>query len=89
MIASSQLQIWIFVLSRMVPFRTENCWRYRAYLYTRRRVAPPVRVVAAGIPREIITEELISAVFDLACRIIPDPVTGTPLCIPIGRPRAE
>ena len=43
------------------------------------------RIVAEGPPAEVITEELVAAVFGLPCRVIPDPVTGTPLVIPIGR----
>jgi iron complex transport system ATP-binding protein len=42
-------------------------------------------VVAAGPPAEVVTEELVRAVFDLESRIVPDPVTGTPLVIPVGR----
>ncbi|WP_037495839.1 ABC transporter ATP-binding protein [Solirubrobacter soli] len=42
-------------------------------------------VVAAGAPEEIVTEELVWSVFGLRSRVIPDPVTGTPLCVPIGR----
>jgi iron complex transport system ATP-binding protein len=37
-----------------------------------------------GTPNDVLTEETISAVFDLRCRVIRDPVSGTPLCIPIG-----
>lgn len=39
-------------------------------------------VVAAGPPREVVTEAIISRVFGLACRIIDDPESGTPLVIP-------
>jgi iron complex transport system ATP-binding protein len=42
------------------------------------------RVVAAGKPAEVITEELLEEVFGLAARVIPDPVAGTPLVVPIG-----
>ncbi len=42
-------------------------------------------VVAEGTPREVVTEELVRSVFNLESRVIPDPVTGTPLIIPIGR----
>jgi iron complex transport system ATP-binding protein len=42
------------------------------------------RIVAAGKPAEVITEELLEEVFGLAARVIPDPVAGTPLVIPIG-----
>jgi iron complex transport system ATP-binding protein len=42
------------------------------------------RVVASGKPPEVITEELLEEVFGLAARVIPDPVAGTPLVVPIG-----
>ncbi|AMB58844.1 ABC transporter ATP-binding protein [Microterricola viridarii] len=42
-------------------------------------------IVAQGHPREIITAELVEAVYDLPCRVITDPVTGTPLVLPLGR----
>ena len=42
------------------------------------------RILAEGPPAEVVTEELVAAVFDLPCRVIPDPVSGTPLVIPIG-----
>ncbi|MGC0362782.1 ABC-type cobalamin/Fe3+-siderophores transport system ATPase subunit [Rhodococcus sp. 27YEA15] len=44
-------------------------------------------VVAEGPPAEIITEELVHEVFGMACRIIDDPVSHTPLVIPLGRER--
>lgn len=40
-------------------------------------------VYAQGTPTDVITPPLLRAVFGLDCHIIPDPVTGTPLCIPI------
>ncbi|WP_377270946.1 ABC transporter ATP-binding protein [Peterkaempfera sp. SMS 1(5)a] len=40
------------------------------------------RVVAQGAPAEIVTPELVEAVFRLPCRVIPDPETGTPLVVP-------
>jgi iron complex transport system ATP-binding protein len=45
------------------------------------------RIVARGEPSSIVTEELVEAVFGLRCTIVPDPVTGTPLVVPIGRRR--
>lgn len=39
-------------------------------------------IVAAGPPREVVTESLVNRVFDLPCRIIDDPETATPLVIP-------
>ena len=42
-------------------------------------------IVAQGTPAEIMTEEVVRQVFQLDCQITSDPVTGTPLCVPIGR----
>ncbi|MET3976639.1 ABC-type cobalamin/Fe3+-siderophores transport system ATPase subunit [Cellulosimicrobium sp. 4261] len=44
-------------------------------------------IVAEGAPAEVVTAELVEDVFGLPCRIIADPVTGTPLVVPEGRPR--
>ncbi len=41
-------------------------------------------VVASGEPGEVLTEELLADVFDLRARVIPDPVAGTPMVVPIG-----
>lgn len=43
-------------------------------------------VVAEGPPSEVLTEALVEDVFGLPCRIIEDPVSGTPLVVPLGRP---
>ncbi|MFJ5955971.1 ABC transporter ATP-binding protein [Paenarthrobacter sp. NPDC092416] len=45
-------------------------------------------VVAEGAPVSVITESLVEEVFGMACRIIDDPVTHTPLVVPLGRPRS-
>ncbi|WP_433218804.1 ABC transporter ATP-binding protein [Microtetraspora malaysiensis] len=42
------------------------------------------RVVAAGPPADVLTEELLAEVFGLNAKIITDPVAGTPLVVPIG-----
>lgn len=42
-------------------------------------------VVAQGSPTEVITAERVRGVFGLTASIVPDPVTGTPLVVPIGR----
>lgn len=55
--------------------------RYASHLVAMRDGA----IVAQGDPREVITEELVEAVYDLPCRVITDPVTGTPLVLPLGR----
>jgi iron complex transport system ATP-binding protein len=43
------------------------------------------RVFASGAPREVVTPEVVEAVFGMSSRVIDDPVTGTPLVVPIGR----
>ena len=43
-------------------------------------------VVAQGVPGDIVTSELISEVFGLASVIVPDPVAGTPMVVPLGTP---
>lgn len=43
------------------------------------------QVVAAGSPSEIVTPELVGNVFGLEAQVIDDPVSHTPLVIPIGR----
>ncbi len=42
------------------------------------------RIVAQGAPSAVMTEEMLAEVFGLAARVIPDPVAGTPLVVPIG-----
>jgi len=42
-------------------------------------------IVAEGSGSDVITEELVRAVFGLDSRVVPDPVSGTPLIVPIGR----
>ncbi|WP_062071617.1 ABC transporter ATP-binding protein [Demequina sediminicola] len=44
------------------------------------------RVAASGTPGEVFTEELVRDVFHLDARIIPDPVTGTPIVVPARAP---
>jgi iron complex transport system ATP-binding protein len=44
-------------------------------------------IYAAGSPAEVLTEETVRAVFGLDSRVIADPVSGTPLMLPIGRHR--
>lgn len=42
-------------------------------------------VVACGSPSEVISEALVEEVFGWRCRLVTDPVAGTPMVIPIGR----
>jgi iron complex transport system ATP-binding protein len=47
------------------------------------------RIVAEGSALQVVTEELVRDVFGLESRVVPDPVSGTPLVIPIGRHHAQ
>lgn len=42
-------------------------------------------IMAQGAPETVMTPELLKEVFQLNCQIVPDPISGTPLCVPIGR----
>ncbi|KDN81115.1 ABC transporter ATP-binding protein [Kitasatospora cheerisanensis] len=42
-------------------------------------------LAAAGPPGEVLTAELVEEVFQVPCRVIPDPETGTPLVVPLAR----
>jgi iron complex transport system ATP-binding protein len=43
------------------------------------------RVVAQGNPAEVVTPDLVRAVFDVHCRVLPDPDGGHPLVVPVSR----
>jgi len=43
------------------------------------------RVVAEGTPADVITAETVRAVYGLECQVVPDPVCGTPMVVPLGR----
>lgn len=43
------------------------------------------RVYAEGPPTAVMTEAMVREVFGIDCRVVADPVAGSPLCIPIGR----
>ncbi|WP_448615157.1 ABC transporter ATP-binding protein [Modestobacter sp. URMC 112] len=56
--------------------------------YAQRLVAMKDGVlVAAGTPEEVLTERLLAEVFELEARVLPDPVTGTPMVVPVRRLR--
>ncbi len=44
-------------------------------------------LVASGTPREVLTEQLLADVFELEARVVPDPVSGTPMVVPVRRLR--
>lgn len=41
-------------------------------------------VVASGAPADVVTETLVEEVFGLRSVVVPDPVTGTPLVVPLA-----
>ena len=42
-------------------------------------------IVAEGAPDRIVTSELVTDVFGMPCQVIEDPVSRTPLVVPVGR----
>ncbi len=65
----------------MVLHDINQACRYADYLVALR----DGRVYAQGEPSQIVTQSMIHDVFGIDNRIMPDPITGTPMCIPIGR----
>ncbi|GAA1738385.1 ABC transporter ATP-binding protein [Isoptericola hypogeus] len=45
------------------------------------------KVVGQGEPSAVLTEESVRDAFGLEARVVPDPVSGTPLVVPVGRHR--
>ena len=43
------------------------------------------RIVAEGAPSDVVTAGLVREVFGMASRVITDPVSATPLVVPVGR----
>ena len=43
---------------------------------------------AEGAPRDVVDAALVTEVFGLACEVVPDPVSGTPMIVPRGRHHA-
>ena len=46
------------------------------------------QIIAEGDPREIVTAQLVEEVFGLKCVIIEDPISRTPLVVPLGKDRS-
>jgi iron complex transport system ATP-binding protein len=65
----------------MVLHDLNHACRYADHLITLREGS----IEAQGNPAAILDEVLVERVFGIRCQIIPDPVTGTPLVVPIGR----
>lgn len=47
------------------------------------------RIVAQGDPREVVDAALVEEVYDVPCRILDDPLTGTPIVVPLVGTHAE
>jgi iron complex transport system ATP-binding protein len=45
------------------------------------------RIAAQGPPSSVLTPALLSAVFGLEALVVPDPVTATPMVVPLPRER--
>lgn len=46
-------------------------------------------ILAQGAPSEVVTEETVREVFGISSKVVPDPVSGAPLVMPIGRHRVK
>jgi iron complex transport system ATP-binding protein len=44
-------------------------------------------LVASGTPEEVLTEAMLAEVFELEARVLTDPVSGTPMVVPVRRLR--
>jgi iron complex transport system ATP-binding protein len=65
----------------MVLHDLNQACRYADYLVAMRDGA----IIAEGLPKAVMTEAMVKEVFGLESRIVLDPVTETPMCIPVGR----
>jgi iron complex transport system ATP-binding protein len=65
----------------MVLHDLNQACRYADHLVAMRQGA----IVAQGAPSLIVDAALIRDVFGMECHVAVDPITGTPLCVPIGR----
>jgi iron complex transport system ATP-binding protein len=46
-------------------------------------------IVAHGTPKQVMTPETILRIFGLHTTVVDDPVTGTPMCVPLGRRKGK
>jgi iron complex transport system ATP-binding protein len=47
------------------------------------------RIIAEGHPRDVVTQEMVKTIFDIACIVIDDPITGLQMVVPARRTCAE
>jgi iron complex transport system ATP-binding protein len=69
----------------MVLHELNLACRYAHHLVAMRDGA----IWAQGEPAAVMTGRMVAEVFRLNAHIVPDPVSGTPMCIPIGRSRLD
>ncbi len=55
--------------------------RYADYIFAMRKG----KLIAGGKPNDVIDKELIKDVFGLNCEVINDPISNSPMIVPIGR----
>lgn len=65
----------------MVLHDLNQACRYADYLL----VMQQGHIYTQGTPEAVMTEAMVLEVFGIESRIVPDPVTGTPMCIPASR----
>ncbi len=46
-------------------------------------------IVTAGEPTQVLTADVVEEVFGMRCQVVPDPVSHTPMIVPIGRHRVS
>lgn len=59
--------------------------RYADHIIAMKRGA----IVTEGAPIDVIDGATVTEVFGLACEVVPDPVSGTPMIVPRGRHHAD
>lgn len=67
----------------MVLHDLNQAARYADHLIAMRDGA----IVTEGPPELVVDERMVRDVFGLDCRVMPDPVSGTPVVVPLGRRR--
>lgn len=65
----------------MVLHDLNQACRYADYIVAMRAG----KIMTQGAPQAVITEKTVATVFGLATRVMTDPITGTPLVVPMGR----
>ena len=65
----------------MVLHDLNQACRYADYLVA----VSQGNIYTQGKPEEVMNETMVREVFGLECQIVPDPVSATPMCVPIGR----